>query len=162
MLRYTGVCWLAIALAAAGSLHAQDESESRRPRDPVPAGGGPKTDLTRWLDSHFSAEERNALRDEDVDVQSVYCGCYDKPVKHFPYATVVVSTPKGDLLLRPERTEGGTTFTAVATRFGQRYCSVESESECYGTFLDLCEFTDFKFGPTLMAYFPTCKVDDPE
>jgi hypothetical protein len=158
--RYVYVVWLVALLALTGLARAQDAQ--RWQEDSPPRSEHPRDDLTRWLESHFSEAERKALRSEDLDFQSVYCGCYDKPVKHFPYAMAVVRTPKGDLLMRPERTEGGTIFTAIATRFGQRYCSVESESDCYGTFLDLCAFTDFRFGPALLAYFPTCKSDDAE
>jgi len=160
MLRYVCFAWLVAVLVAAGIARAQETK--RWSDDASQRNEHPRDDLTRWLESHFSEAERKALRSEDLDFQSVYCGCYDKPVKHFPYAMAVVRTPKGDLLMRPERTEGGTIFTAVATRFGQRYCSVESESDCYGTFLDLCAFTDFRFGPALLAYFPTCKSEDAE
>ena len=160
MLRYTYFVWLMAMLVGVSYARAQDAE--RWSNDAPQRQERPRDDLTRWLESRFSEAERKALRSDDLDFQSVYCGCYDKPVKHFPYAMVVVRTPKGDLLMRPERTEGGTLYTAVATRFGQQYCSVESESDCYGTFLDLCAFTDFRFGPALLAYFPTCKSEDAE
>jgi hypothetical protein len=160
ILRYACLGSLMLALAAASPARGQDAGG--RSNDAPPKHESPLDDLTRWLESHFSEAERKALRSGDLEFQSVYCGCYDKPVKHFPYAIALVKTPKGDLLLRPERTEGGTIYTAIATRFGERYCGVESESECYGTFVDLCAFTDYRFGPTLVAYFPTCKSDDAE
>jgi hypothetical protein len=131
MLRYVYFIWLMAMLVAASYARAQDAE--RWSNDAPQRNERPHDDLTRWLESHFSKAERKALRSDDLDFQSVYCGCYDKPVKHFPYAMVVVRTPKGDLLMRPER-----------------------------TFLDLCAFTDFRFGPALLAYFPTCKSEDAE
>jgi hypothetical protein len=95
-----------------------------------------------------------------VKVESHSCSCYDEPKKHFPYLIVVARTPKGDLVLRPELQEGAASFTPLAVRIGTRYCEVESEGNCYGSFADPCDFTDARFGPRLAAYFPTCKSEE--
>lgn len=116
--------------------------------------------LATWLERKFSQGELERLRPGDVKVESHACGCYDEPKKHFPYLIVVVRTPKGDLVLRPELQEGAPSFTPLAVRTGRQYCEVESEGNCYGSFADPCDFTDARFGPHLAAYFPTCKSDD--
>jgi hypothetical protein len=91
--------------------------------------------------------------------QWVECGCYDKPVKHFPYAMVVFELAEHDLIVRPERDEAGFRFVPLARRYGERYCKLESEQDCYGSFGNPCDFTDYRFGPTLIDFFPTCKTD---
>jgi hypothetical protein len=58
------------------------------------------------------------------------CGCYDQPVKHFPYSVVVFEMPQADLVTRPERREGGLTFSPLAHRYGTRYCALDSEQDC--------------------------------
>ena len=120
-------CALVVLVALALLLNA----ESGRADDPVtPRGNADQNSiihldgLSHWLKSRFSESELRALPPGTLTLEGHYCGCYDKPVKHFPYAMVVVRTPKGDLLMRPERTEGGTRYTAVATRFGQPLAEV--------------------------------------
>jgi hypothetical protein len=73
---------------------------------------------------------------------------------------VLLRTPKGDLVTRPEPRESAVSFTALAVRYGTQYCDVEAEESCYGSFADICEFTDFRYGPYLAEYFPTCKSDE--
>ncbi len=90
------------------------------------------------------------------------CGCFDEPSKHFPYSVVVFKTAKGDLVTRPERREGGLTFSPIALRNGTQYCTIDAEGDCYGSFAHPCDFTDFRFGPTLAEYFPSCKSEDQE
>jgi hypothetical protein len=90
------------------------------------------------------------------------CGCYDTPVKHFPYSVVVFELGDHDVVVRPERHEAGFTFVALANRYGERYCSLESQQDCYGSFQDVCAFTDARFGSALEPFFPKCKVDEPE
>jgi hypothetical protein len=90
------------------------------------------------------------------------CGCYDQPVKHFPYSIVVFEMPQADLVTRPERREGGLTFSPLAHRYGTRYCALDSEQDCYGSFPHPCDFTDFRFGAVLAEFFPTCKSTDSE
>ena len=88
--------------------------------------------------------------------QWIDCGCYDQPSKHYPYSIVVFKAAERELVTRPERREGALTFSPLAVRYGTRYCAVESEQDCYGSFPHPCDFTDFRYGPTLAEYFPTC------
>jgi len=97
---------------------------------------------------------------DDLHVEMVYCSCSDQPVKHFPYSVALFMTPRGDVVARPERQELSVTFTPLAVRFGERYCDVDAHQNCYGTFSHPCEFTDFRYGPYLQQFFPTCKSDD--
>jgi hypothetical protein len=99
---------------------------------------------------------------DDPRAQWYDCSCYDEPSKHYPYSIVVFKTAQGDLVTRPERREGALTFSPLALRFGTRYCTVESEQDCYGSFSHPCEFTDFRYGPYLAEFFPTCKSDEIE
>ena len=92
-----------------------------------------------------------------VTVENYYCGCDDVPRKHFPYAFAVLKTTKGDLLVRPEGTEGVIKFTTLAIRNGDVYCDFDPEGRCYGSFSHPCDFTDFRYGRYLAPYFPTCK-----
>ncbi len=112
-----------------------------------------------WLKARFSQTDLEGLRVGDLKAEAYYCGCYDEPNKHYPYSIVLLKTPKGDLVARPEGTDGALLFTALAVRHGDRYCEVESETDCYGTFSHPCEFTDFRYGPSLAEFFPTCKSD---
>jgi hypothetical protein len=95
----------------------------------------------------------------DSSAQWYDCGCYDEPSKHYPYSIVVFKAPERDLVTRPERREGALTFSPLAVRYGTRYCAVELEQNCYGSFSHPCDFTDFRYGPTLAEYFPTCKAE---
>ena len=122
--------------------------------------------MARWLKTQSTQTEPEGLQPEDSRAQWYDCGCYDKPYKHFPYSVVLFKTARGDLVARPERREGALTFSALAVRYGDRYCDVESEveseSHCYGSFVHPCDFTDFRYGPYLAAFFPTCKSDEVE
>jgi len=118
--------------------------------------------LSHWLKGRFSDAELAALRPEDLDLESHYCGCYDKPKAHFPYAFFLLRTPKGDLVVRPDSNEGALTFALLAVRYGDRYCRVESEADCYGSFPEPCDFTDFRYGPHLKEFFPTCLSEETE
>jgi hypothetical protein len=112
--------------------------------------------VSGWLNTRFSPAELQALGDQDLRIESHRCGCDDRP-PHFPYVVVLFATPKGDLVARPEGHEGHLDVAPLAVRYGNVYCAVESEQECYGAFEHLCEFTDFRYGPTLAEFFPTCK-----
>lgn len=116
--------------------------------------------FTAWLKKKFSDAELERLQRGDVSVESHSCSCYDEPKRHFPYLMVVLRTPKGDLIARPELQEGAASFTPLAVRRERQYCDVESEQNCYGWFADPCDFTDARYGPHLAAYFPTCKSDE--
>jgi hypothetical protein len=116
--------------------------------------------ISLWLKTRFSKAELEAFRPEHLRVESHFCGCYDKPNPHFPYPVVVFITPKGDLVARAEAREGALNITPLAVRRGKRYCELESEERCYGSFAHACEFTDFRFGRSLAEFFPTCKADE--
>ncbi|HLZ99882.1 MAG TPA: hypothetical protein VKP66_18235 [Steroidobacteraceae bacterium] len=119
-------------------------------------------ELSIWLKGRFSVGELERVPPGDVRLEPYSCGCNDKPDKHYPYLIVVLRTPKGDLVTRPESREGAPSFTPLAVRYGTRYCDVAVEENCYGSFPDICEFTDFKYGPYLAAFFPTCKAEELE
>ena len=115
--------------------------------------------VSLWLKARFSETDLEAFQPGDLQAEAYYCSCYDKPNKHYPYSIVLLKTPKGDLVARPEGTDGALIFTALAVRHGNRYCQVESETDCYGSFSHPCEFTDFRYGQYLAEFFPTCKSD---
>lgn len=122
-----------------------------------------------WSPAH-SQEQDQGARGQGLErfhpgaksAQWFDCGCYDAPVKHFPYSVVVFEMSDHDVVVRPERHEAGFTFVALANRYGERYCSLDSQQDCYGSFKDVCAFTDARFGPALEPFFPKCKVDEPE
>lgn len=118
--------------------------------------------LQAWLEARFTRGELRALEPGAVGMESHHCGCSDTPTKHFPYVMVLLRTPKGDLVARPDRRGVSVIFTALAVRHGNRYCKVDAEDDCYGAFLAPCDFTDFRYGPQLEAFFPTCKSDEEE
>ena len=112
-----------------------------------------------WPRARFLASELQELRLGEMEVEAHFCGCYDKPNKHYPYALVLLKTSKGDLVARPERLEGAVAYTPLAVRRGNQYCELESEAQCYGSFPHPCDFTDHRYGPNLAPFFPTCKAD---
>jgi hypothetical protein len=73
---------------------------------------------------------------------------------------LIFSTPKGDLIGRPDRKGFDTVITRLAVRHGERYCDVDAEDQCYGSFPSPCKFSDARFGAQLAPYFPTCKQLD--
>lgn len=113
--------------------------------------------VSTWMKERFSESEIAALSAEDLGVESHSCSCADKPDPHFPYRVALFTTPKGDLVARVESHEQSPKITPLAVRNGEEYCTLESEEPCYGTFATVCEFTDFRYGPLLEPYFPTCK-----
>jgi len=115
------------------------------------------TEADAWPRTRFLASELQELRLGDLEVESHFCGCYDKPNKHYPYALVLLKTSRGDLVARPERLEGAVAYTPLAVRRGNQYCELESEAQCYGSFPHPCDFTDHRYGPDLAPFFPTCK-----
>jgi hypothetical protein len=115
--------------------------------------------FSSWLEVRFSETELQRLPAGELRTESHACSCYDTPTKHYPYLIVVLTTPKGDLVARPEQREDTLSFTTLAVRHGTRYCDPEAEDSCYGSFSDVCEFTDFRYGPYLAPFFPTCKSD---
>ena len=146
---------LVSGLLLAGTTLAQDPVPQRSPARSVDTES-----MASWLKGLYTAEEFRALSPNDISMTPQQCGCYDKPVKHYPYAVVVLATPKGELILRPEQREMQVSFVKLATRHGKLYCDPDATGECFGEFADLCEFTDFRYGPLLAPYFPTCKTED--
>jgi hypothetical protein len=118
--------------------------------------------ISEWLTARFNASELAALQAGELTVEAHLCGCYDKPKRHFPYRMVVIKTPKGDLIARPESREVSVSFTALAVRRGDQYCDVDAESSCFGSFADACDFSDFRYGPHLSIFFPTCMLEETE
>jgi len=115
--------------------------------------------VSAWLKTRFSESDLESLQAGDLKVEAYYCGCYDKPVKHYPYSLLLLKTAKGDLVARPESVDGAFRFTALAVKHGNQYCQLEPGTDCYGTFSHPCEFTDFRYGQSLAQFFPTCKSD---
>jgi len=139
--------WLVVSIAI-GSAAAELPQEPSA-GEPIGRAALPQADL-------------EALRPDDPKAQWYDCGCYDQPVKHFPYSIVVFKNEAGDLVTRPERREGALTFSPLAQRHGDRYCKLDSKEDCYGSFSHPCDFTDFRYGPYLSEYFPSCKSEERE
>ncbi len=110
------------------------------------------------LEQHLSAQELATLHADGLSVAAHQCGCYDKPDPHFPYTMLIVRTPERELIVRPEGQESAFHFELLAVRRGDTYCGADAEAACYGEFATPCEFTDFRYGPVLKEYFPTCKL----
>jgi hypothetical protein len=113
-----------------------------------------------WINGRFTSAEIEKMSPEDFRIEPHACSCADKPDPHFPYLVVLFTTPKGDLVARPDGHENMTKFTPLAVRRGEHYCMVDSEEQCYGSFANVCEFTDFRYGSMLEQVFPTCKTAD--
>ena len=118
--------------------------------------------VSGWFKDRFSEAELQRYLPEDFQIEAHACGCYDEPEPHYPYLLVFFNTPKGDLVGRPDRRGVDTVITRLAVRHGDRYCDVDSEDQCYGTFAHPCEFSDFRYGLQLARYFPTCKSAEPD
>ena len=110
------------------------------------------------IDRLLRSEAAPPLRRDEIHSAMHYCGCSDQPQPHFPYALLVVFTPRGDVLLRTEGNDGAIRIRALAVRHGSRYCPVDPQEACYGEFAEPCAFTDHAYGPTLAKYFPNCKT----
>jgi hypothetical protein len=148
----------ALALVAtSGGCLANDSTTQKN--EAIQNGATEPDGLAVWPRARFLASELQELHLGDLEVEAHFCGCYDKPNKHFPYAIVLLKTSKGDLVARPERLEGVVAYTPLAVRRGNQYCELESEAQCYGSFPDPCAFTDHRYGPNLAPFFPTCKAD---
>jgi hypothetical protein len=124
-----------------------------------PAVGQPGADEKRAVELNRMSPSSKVQLSENQRLESYYCSCYDEPNKHYPYSIVVLKTPNGDLVARPEGTDGALFFTPLAVRYGNRYCELDSDQDCYGSFSHPCEFTDFRYGPYLAEFFPTCKSE---
>ena len=153
-----------VSIVAAFALEATSgnclANDSTIQKEGVTQNGATKPDGPPvWPRTRFFASELQGLSLRDLQVEAHFCGCNDKPIKHFPYSLILLKTSKGDLVARPERLEGAVTYTPLAVRHGDRYCELESETQCHGSFPDPCDFTDYMYGPQLAPFFPTCKDD---
>jgi hypothetical protein len=129
---------------------------------PNPSDAAPVVEVEsvgRWLRARFSSDELLQVQTGDIEVERQHCSCYDQPTRHYPYSLVVITTPRGDLIARPEGAETSVTLNLLAVRHGEWYCEVDSQ-HCFGSFLDVCSFTDYRYGPYLAQYFPTCMQDE--
>ena len=150
------VAALALVATSGGCL----ANDSTTQKDEATQNGATKPDgPSVWPRTRFFASELQGLQLGDLQVEAHFCGCFDKPNKHFPYSLVLLKTSKGDLVARPELLDGAVTYMPLAVRRGNQYCELESETQCYGSFSDPCEFTDHRYGPNLAPYFPTCKAE---
>ena len=148
------VAALALATASGGCL----ANDSTIQKEELTQNGATKPDGPPvWPRTRFFASDLQGLELGDLQVEAHFCGCNDKPIKHFPYSLVLLKTSKGDLVARPERLEGAVTYTPLAVRHGDRYCELESETQCHGSFPDPYDFIDYMYGPHLAPFFPTCK-----
>jgi hypothetical protein len=153
--------WLASAFLLLGSAYCSAQDSGASP------GSGTRelfemAGVSEWLKARFSPIELRGLAHGDLKVERHYCGCFDHPHKHFPYAMLVLRTPRGDLIARPEGGDEMIRITPLAVRFGNRYCELEAEQSCHGSFAHPCDFADFRYAPTLAAFFPTCMTDESE
>lgn len=154
---------LGAALAFCSSLaNAQDGGREHSRQGSSHLGSFNMEGVSVWFKKKFSADELQGYQPEDFRIESHTCNCSDRPEPHYPYLLVFFSTPKGDLVGRPDRKGFETVITRLAVRHGERYCDVESEHECYGSFSHPCEFSDFRYGSQLAPYFPTCKSIEPD
>ena len=157
--------WLVVVVACASLLAAAEDCSAQHASATQDIEQSHLIDMdgiSAWLKARFSDAELEGLQPGVLNVEPYYCGCYDHPRKHFPQAVVLLRTPKGDLIARPEGGDQIVRFTPLAVRFGNQYCAVDSEQSCYGTFRHPCDFTDFRYGPYLATFFPTCMLDEAE
>jgi hypothetical protein len=136
-----------------------EEPRLDQPR-PAPPRALNVESVAQWLKGLYSEAEFRALAPGAIAFEARQCGCYDRPTAHYPYLVAVLSTPKGDLILRPDQRELQVSFVHLALRQGDLYCGFEPGGECHGRFADVCDFTDFRYGDDLAPYFPTCKSGD--
>jgi hypothetical protein len=129
------------------------------PRPAVPRSINVET-MAQWLKGLYNEQEFRALEPGSIVLEPRQCGCYDQPAPHYPYLVVVLSTPKGDLILRPDQRELQVSFVQLALRRGDLYCGMEPNGDCHGRFADVCDFTDLRYGRDLAPYFPTCKTGE--
>jgi hypothetical protein len=136
------ICWLGCAAAQVPDRSAPLERLIEPKQIDRLLGGEPATPLLR-------EEIRSAMH---------YCSCSDTPEPHYPYAMLVVTTPRGDVILRSEGNDGAIRIRALAVRHGNQYCPMDPDQPCHGEFADPCGFTDSVYGPLLAKYFPRCKI----
>ena len=93
-----------------GAIHAQEASGS------TPARLLALSEVGQWLEQQYTEAERRALRDEDLTVTGAWCSCSDRPEPHCPYAVVIFSSPKSDLVARFEGDKGAVRIKPLANR----------------------------------------------
>ncbi|UCD67715.1 MAG: hypothetical protein JSW48_12925 [Betaproteobacteria bacterium] len=140
---------------------AEDESPSSS-RNLSRLGLFDMTGVSDWLKQRFNEDELDKYQAEDFAIEQQLCNCSDRPVPHYPYVLMFFSTPKGDLVGRPERRGFDTVIIPLAVRHGERYCELESEDQCYGSFSNPCDFSDFRYASQLAPYFPGCLEVEPD
>ena len=164
--RLSGAAVIAVLVASIGLLSvseiAQGSEFENVQQEPSQPGSFDMQGVSVWFKRKFTPEELQTYGADEFRIESHMCSCYDRPEPHYPYILVFFSTPKGDLVGRPDRRGLDTIITRLAVRHGERYCQVESEDECYGSFSRPCDFSDFRYGPQLEKYFPNCKSVDPD
>jgi hypothetical protein len=116
--------------------------------------------VSEWIANRFTDAELKTYGLGDFSIEQCLCNCADQPAPHYPYVLMLFRTPKGDLVGRPGPRGVETVITPLAVRHGERYCEVGDEEQCFGSFADPCEFTDFRYGDELAKYFPYCKPED--
>ncbi len=151
-------CLLALALVSL-STHgfAVDTGHDVAPSQTTAAMG-----IWSGFNHRFVQSVLDGLHQDNMQIESHFCGCFDQPRKHFPYSVVIVKAARGDLVARPEGSEGEVRLIPLAVRFGDRYCDIDAEQSCYGTFSHPCDFTDSRYGAQLRPFFPTCHTDEPK
>ncbi len=112
--------------------------------------------IAEWMNERYYADGSENIVSDKLIPEPRFCNCSDSPRPHYPYILLFFRTPKVDLVTRLERGEGGDRYVAIAVRRNARYCSLASETECYGDFEEPCDFSDFRFGAILKPYFPSC------
>lgn len=142
--------------------NAQNGDAENARRDSGQGGSFYMEGVADWFRDRFPEGEPETYQPEEFRIESHSCNCYDRPIPHYPYLFVIFSTPKGDLVGRPDRRGVDTVITRLAVRYGERYCDLDSEDACYGSFSDPCDFSDYRYGHQLAAYFPTCKAVEPD
>lgn len=160
----SAACLAFAALLVLFSVTANAQTEQRKEphRYTFRFGSFDMAGVSTWIEERFSEAELESYRPEDFDIEQALCSCYDRPVPHYPYVMMLFSTPKGDLVGRPERRGFDTVIIPLAVRFGERYCELDAEDQCYGAFSDPCDFSDFRFGEKLEPYFPGCRDIEPD
>ncbi len=153
---------VALGVFLAVVTHALADDAAKNRRDFTRLGSFDMQGVELWFRSRFTEAELSGYQPEDFSIEQHMCNCYDKPVPHYPYILMFFSTPKGDLVGRPERRGFDTIIIPLAERHGERYCEVGSQDVCFGTFAEPCDFSDFRYGGELAKYFPYCKTDEAE
>ena len=161
--RRTAQTMLAVAIVLCSlTTNAQNGEHEGARQESRQLGSFHMEGVSVWFRERFSEAQLQSYQPEDFRIESQLCNCSDRPEPHYPYIMLFFSTPKGDLVGRPDRKGFETIITRLAVRYGEQYCNVESEDECYGSFSHPCDFSDFRYGAQLAPYFPTCKLVDPD